>query len=175
MAIISLITSALGPESGIAGCRCGQLDDPQSASVPTRSPLRRDSAHPSNICTRTGLTPATSAPRLGSHPCAETGLTPPTSAPGLRSALSHLNRDSAHPRPPTSAPGLRWMRQDIFGWGWLGPRWGLRGRVIPAHICAGTGLIPAHICAGTGLIPAHICAGTGLTAATSAPGLGPAM
>jgi hypothetical protein len=62
MAIISLITSALGPESGTAGCRCGPLDDPQSASAPTSSPLRKDWAHPSNICNRTGLTPATSAP-----------------------------------------------------------------------------------------------------------------
>ncbi len=62
-----------------------------------------------NICAGTGLTPATSAPGLGSPPphlrrdlahprhiCAGTGLTLPTSAPRLRSSPPHLRRDCAH-------------------------------------------------------------------------------
>ena len=72
--------------------------------------LHRDWAHRCHICTGTGLTPATSAPGLGSplphlhrdwarscphlrrdwahpcHICTGTGLTPPTSAPGLQVA-----------------------------------------------------------------------------------------
>jgi hypothetical protein len=71
--------------------------------------LHRDWAHGCPICTRTGLTPATSAPGLGSplphlhkdwahpgHICTGTGLTPATSAPGLGSPLLHLHRDWAH-------------------------------------------------------------------------------
>ncbi len=72
----------------------------------TRAPhLDRDWARPCHICARTGLTPSTSAPGLGSprphlhrdwahpvHICAGTGLTAATSAPGLGSPLPHLHR-----------------------------------------------------------------------------------
>jgi hypothetical protein len=51
--------------------------------------LRWDRAH--HICTGTGLTAATSAPRLGSPLL--------TSAPGLCPLLRHLGRDRAHPTP----------------------------------------------------------------------------
>ena len=64
-------------------------------------------AHPSLICTGTALTPATSAPGLGTFPtsapglgspcrnCTGTWLIPATSARGLGSPLlSHLHRDS---------------------------------------------------------------------------------
>ena len=80
--------------------------------------LRRDSAHPSFICTGTWLTPATSALGLGSPL--------PTSAPGLGAPLQHLGRDWACPahictslwqRPARCAPivwrvnrGLRRIR-----------------------------------------------------------------
>ena len=53
------------------------------------SAARRDWAHPCHICTGTRLSPATSAPRLGSPV--------PTSAPRLGSPLPHLHRDSAFP------------------------------------------------------------------------------
>jgi hypothetical protein len=59
-----------------------------------------------HICAGTGLTPATSAPGLGSplprrhrdwahpsHVCTGTALTPATSAPGLGSPLANLHRD----------------------------------------------------------------------------------
>jgi hypothetical protein len=70
-------------------------------ATPTRPHLQRDWAHPSHICTGTGLTP-------------------PTSATGLGSPLPHLQRDWAHPShictgtglaPPTSAPGLNDVRR----------------------------------------------------------------
>jgi hypothetical protein len=61
-----------------------------------------------HVCTAAGLTPATSAPGLGSslphlhrdwahhcHICTGTGLTPATSAPRLGSPLPHLHRDWA--------------------------------------------------------------------------------
>ena len=85
-------------------------------------------AHPCHICNKTGLTPPTSAPGLGSplphlhrdlahrcHICTGTGLAPPTSAAGLGSPLPHLRRDWARPSHictgtglarPTSAAGL---------------------------------------------------------------------
>ncbi len=53
---------------------------------------------PCCICTATGLTPATSAPRLGSPPA--------TSAPGLGSPRPHLHRDWAHPAHICTAAGL---------------------------------------------------------------------
>jgi hypothetical protein len=70
----------------------------------------RDWAHPpAHICTGTGLTPATSAPGLGSpcHICAETGLTP-----------LHLHRDSGKPPlyihrdEPHLLAHLHWARLD---------------------------------------------------------------
>ena len=92
--------------------------------------LRRDSAHPSFICTGTWLTPATSALGLGSPlPTSAPGLGSPRLhlhwdwnhpahiAPGLGSPLPHLHRDWACPShisapglgspQPHSAPGLR--------------------------------------------------------------------
>jgi hypothetical protein len=52
-----------------------------------------------HIRTATGLTPAASAPRLGSprHIYTGTGLTPAASATGLGSPLSHPHWDRAHP------------------------------------------------------------------------------
>ena len=121
-------------------------------------------AHVGHICTRTGLTPATSAPGLGTplhhllqdsahscHICNGTRLTPATSAPGLGSRLPHLHRDWAH----------------------------------PGHICTGTGLTPATSAPGLGsrrpqlqqdrAHPSQIRTGTRPTPATSAPGPGVAV
>ena len=71
--------------------------------------LHRDWAHRCHICTRTGLTPATSAQGLGpSQPhlhrdwarscniCTGTWLIPAISAPELGSFLPHLHQDWAH-------------------------------------------------------------------------------
>ena len=98
-----------------------------------RAPVSFFAPRPCHICTGTGLTPATSAPGLGSPPphlhrdwanpchiCAGNGLTPATSAPGLGEPLPHLRRDWAH----------------------------------PCHICTGTGLAPATSAPGLGA-PAH--------------------
>jgi hypothetical protein len=83
--------------------------------------LRREWVHTSHICTRTGLTPATTAPQLGSpqshrhqrlaHPChnsRRTGLTLATSAPGLGSPPPHLHRDWS--RPCQLCPGTSCRR-----------------------------------------------------------------
>jgi hypothetical protein len=64
--------------------------------------LHRDSAHPYHICTKTGLTTATSAPRLGS-PLA-------TSAPGLGSPLPHLHQDWAQLLPHLHRDWVRLCR-----------------------------------------------------------------
>ncbi len=68
--------------------------DARRGARPTSAPglvaplphLRRDWAHPGRICTGTGLTLATSAP-------GSTGLTPATSAWRLGSPRPHLHRD----------------------------------------------------------------------------------
>jgi hypothetical protein len=63
-----------------------------------------------------GLAHPKTSPHVGSPPCDGTGLTPATSAPGMGSPLPHLRRDWAHPchictgtalTPATSAPGPR--------------------------------------------------------------------
>jgi hypothetical protein len=90
------------------------------ASEPRGQPPRcahldRDWARPFQIFTGDGLSPATSAPRLGSplphlhrdwahrcHICTGTGPTAATSAPGLGSPLAHLHwaRPASVPDPP---------------------------------------------------------------------------
>ena len=93
--------------------RHGRSDRNHSNALSSPLPhLRRD-------CVRTGLSPATSAPGLGSHLA--------TSAPGLGCASHicagtglrqpHLCRDWAHPSHTCARTGL-----------------------TPCHICAGTGL-----------------------------------
>ena len=78
-------------------CRIFRMQPPCKLHSTPRQPishLHRDWAHPSHICAGTGLTAATSAPRLSSplphlhrdwarpsHICTATGLTPATSAP----------------------------------------------------------------------------------------------
>ncbi len=106
--------------------------------------LRRDWAHPCHICAATGLTPATSAPGLGSplphlrrdwahpcHICTGTGTLPP-----------HLRRDWAHPCHICAGTGLT-PATSARGLGTLPPHlrrdWAHR-----CHTCA---------CAGTGLTP----------------------
>jgi hypothetical protein len=77
------------------------LDEVQKPSVIEKK-LRQDLR---TLRSETGLTPATSAPGLGSplphlhrdwarpsHICTGTALTPATSAPGLRSPLPHVHR-----------------------------------------------------------------------------------
>jgi hypothetical protein len=98
-----------------------------------------------HICTGTGLTPATSAPGLGSplphlhrdwarrcHICTETGLAAAAFAPGLGPRVPHLD---------TTLPPLH---QD-----WAHAR----------HICAGTGLTPCHFWTETGPAAATCAAG----------------
>ena len=88
-----------------------------------------DWAHSCHICAETGLTPATSAPGLGSplphlrrdlahpcHICAGTGLTPATSAPGLgapRATLPQPGAEKPRPQPaqeeePSAARAALW-------------------------------------------------------------------
>jgi hypothetical protein len=91
--------------STVQAARCGPLPR-----------LHQDWAHPCHICTKTGLTPPTSAPGLGSrlprlhqdwahpsHICTKTGLTPATSAPELGSRL-HGAQLAAKQRTTCSAP-----------------------------------------------------------------------
>ena len=95
----------------------------RGATLCNRLRLNRDRAHPCHVCTGTGLTPASSAPGLGSplpplrrgwahrcHICTGTGLTPAhmfcagagltaaTSAPGRSPPLQHLHGDWARRR-----------------------------------------------------------------------------
>jgi hypothetical protein len=127
---------------------------------------RQTSLHPCHICAGTGLTPATSAPGLGSslphlrrdwahscHICTGTGLTPAASAPGLGSPPA----TSLH--PPGLASPLPHLRRD---WAHLGH--------IPAP--TGSGLTPAASVPGLGTDPAHICSRDRAlhTPAASAPG-----
>ena len=95
-----------------------------AAGAPQPPVDSRREAHPSHICAGTGLTPATSAPGLGSplphlrrdrashlhedcarpaHICTGTGLGPAKSAPGLGLGTA------------TSAPGLRSPRPHLRG------------------------------------------------------------
>jgi hypothetical protein len=90
----------------------------------TVTPRRADALLGSHICSGTGLTPATSAPGLGSprphlrrdwahpsHICAGTGLTPATSAPGPGSAAGSVTHEKTLARgrtarwPSASGPG----------------------------------------------------------------------
>jgi hypothetical protein len=80
-----------------------------------------------------------------SHICTGTGLTPATSAPGLGSALPHLRRDWAH--PATSAPGLGSPNHICTGTG-LTPATSASGLGSPNHICTRTGLTPATSASG---------------------------
>jgi hypothetical protein len=68
---------------------------PHGAPGPS-APSARPTAPPTswNWARRTA-----SAAERGLHTCATTGLTPATSAPGLGSPLPHLRRDWAHPCP----------------------------------------------------------------------------
>ena len=112
--------------------------------------LHRDWAHRCHICTRTGLTPATSAQGLG----------PPQ---------PHLHRDWAHPCHICTGTGFRSCNICTA----TGPpRPHLhRDLAHPGHICTGTGLFPAPSAPGLGsFVPhlrdsarrCHIC-GNGLT------------
>ncbi len=77
------------------------------------------------------------------HICAETGLTPATSAPGLGSPPPHLRRDWAHPchictgtgfTPATSAPGLAHCPMPIRKKDWWAYMIGSEGsRWYPEH------------------------------------------
>ncbi len=105
--------------------------------------LHRDWAHRCHICTRTGLTPATSAQGLG----------PPQ---------PHLHRDWAHPCHICTGTGFRSCNICTA----TGPpRPHLhRDLAHPGHICTGTGLFPATS-AGLGSPLPHLrerAHGTGL-------------
>jgi hypothetical protein len=113
--------------------------------------LHRDGAHPSHICTGTGL--------VLCHICAWTWPSPPpTSASGLGSRLATSDQDWAPTlphmhrsglpscricaglglTPPTSAPGLGSPRPHLRR-DWAHPRPKLRGDwAHPSQICAGT-------------------------------------
>jgi hypothetical protein len=105
----------------------------------SRPHLHRGRAHPSLICIRTGLTPATSVPGPTCLICTGTALSSPL--PQLHrdwarpclictetgSPLPHLHRDGL--APATSAPGLSSPLPQLH-----------RDWARPCHICAGTGL-----------------------------------
>jgi hypothetical protein len=82
-----------------------------------RAPVSSFALRPCHICTGTGLTPATSAPGLGSplphlhrdranpcHICTETALAPATSAPGLGEPLPLLCTGTGRPGTCTRTP-----------------------------------------------------------------------
>ena len=82
----SMCTQGLSPATSAPGTGLAAATSaPGLGSYPPH--LRRDSAHPSHICTWTRLTP-------------------PTSAPGLGSPLPHLHLDSAHPSHICIGTGL---------------------------------------------------------------------
>ena len=99
------------------------------------------------------------------HICAGTGLTPATSAPGLGSPLPRLHRDWAHPAhigtgtglsPATSAPGPGSPRPTHLHRDWAYPcHICIRDRALPCHICTETRAHPWHICTETWAQPVH--------------------
>ena len=119
------------------GAKAAGADVRNERRIPRRCPRRRRVPSPAHICAGTGLTPATSAPGLGSprphlrQVCAGTWPTPAHIRTGDRAhSLPTSSLGLGSPLLCTSAPGLPGL--------------------TPAHFCAGTHWArPSHICAGT--------------------------
>jgi hypothetical protein len=105
---------SLSPGGAVRGDRWGRRV-PASCVARAAELQRQDPG--SKEAARGGLTPARSCTLHGDwarpcHICAETWLTPATSAPGLGSPLPHLRRDWAHPCHICAGIGLAHSKQE---------------------------------------------------------------
>jgi hypothetical protein len=102
------------------------------------------------------------------HTCAGTGLTPATSAPGLGSPLPHLRRDWVHRCHICMGTALPLPH---LHWDWAYPCHTCAGTgLTPATPAPGLGPSLPHL-RRDWAYSCHTCAGTGPIPATSAPGL----
>jgi hypothetical protein len=112
-------------------CRAGRAGAKPGGRIrafPSLRPMSRlhgDWAHPSGVCTGTGLAPC--------HVCTGTGLSPAASAHGLGSPHA------------TSARGLGSPPRRLHG-DWAHPSGICTGTgLAPCHVCTRTGLTPCHV------------------------------